>query len=170
MANNVDRILRAHIDRLLKDNAFSIAAAVEESMNPILRLDNLRRIDVPNILPIVADGLRHRARAYKGADGIDEIVGLSQTDFANIEAGFTRLIYVPAALGETKGGLRIPPVHMIKPELLEHIGLKRRKGSETIANADLLERFIEQHPEWDDNPGWTLGDVLAQGQSGKSAA
>jgi hypothetical protein len=168
MASDVDRILRAHIDRLVKDNAFSTAAAVEQSMKPILRLDNLRPLDVPNLLPLVADGLRHRARAYKGAES--ESGGLSQADFASIEGGFTRLIYVPAALGETPGARRMPPVQMTKPELLEHIGLKRRKANETNANADLLERFVEHHPEWDDNLDWTLGDVLAQGQSKKRVA
>jgi hypothetical protein len=54
----------------------------------------------------------------------------------------------------------MPPIQMRLDELKRHVALKQKKASEVQANAELLIRFIEEHPDWKRHPKTTLGQIL----------
>jgi hypothetical protein len=156
--NDADLILRKVITRQVKAGEFTSASAARRALKPIVRLDKLEVADIPNILPLIVDGLKDRASRYRGADSRPGRRG--QGDFASIATSFARLIYAPVALDEAPGTRRLPPVEMDLQEYRQHLALKMRKSVETKAAAEMGERFIETHPVWLDHPHWTMGELL----------
>jgi hypothetical protein len=156
--NDADRVLHQICGTLVRTKRFSATNAASSAVGRILKLDGLKKLDIPNTLPFVMDGLKYRAKQYRPAeeDGEDA----PQTDFSRLDSTFARLIYAPVALDEAPGTRRLPPIEMTLPELRQHIALKERKAAQTQANAEILARYVDTHPEWEKNPEWTLRQVI----------
>jgi hypothetical protein len=160
MPSDAERILQTKIDHLVRARKYSTSAAVDGSLNAILALDRLKRINLPHTLPFIIEGLKVRAKAYNADHGAPTNKSVGQQDFARIDNGFARLIYAPVALDEAPGTIRMPPIQMTLDELKRHVALKQKKACEVQSNAELLIRFIEEHPDWKQHPKTTLGQIL----------
>lgn len=176
MPTDADRILHKAIDKLVKGGNFSAAAAADAALKPIAALDKLRPIDIPNLKPLVYDGLKHRAQRYQPAlnkmvrEALKSAAG-NQTDMSEVSQDFIRLINAPAAMDEQPDTTRLPPIDMTLEQLRAHIALKRRKAGQTWRNADLLDRIIARHLVfWSANPNLTLGEILRRGEAARATA
>ncbi|HTB46275.1 MAG TPA: hypothetical protein VK741_21820 [Acetobacteraceae bacterium] len=167
--SDVDRILKGRIESLLAVDNYSCAKAAASALPDVLSLDDLHRLKIPHTLPLIVLGLKAKAKMYR-PDADDDEGSMPQSDFAAIERGFARLIRTPVALDEAHDTRRLPPIAMNRLELVQHISLKRRKARETNANAELLTRFVDAHPEWELMPDLTLGDILQRDLNSEPAA
>lgn len=95
---------------------------------------------------------RERAAAWAGGE---------QHDFIEIEEGFGfEWLKVYAAWDETEFAERKMLMRMTLPEVQAVIALKRKKAAEATAVAGKLQRIIDDHLHWHDEPSLTLADVL----------
>jgi hypothetical protein len=172
--NDANRILHGVVDNLLREGKFTVRDAATEASTAIAKLDGQRKIDLPNIWPIFLAGLEQRAKDYRPllneaiADMRDEATD-DQHSFSELSDQFYRVIRTPAATDELPGAIRIPPLDMDLEQLTQHIDLVEKKARDGWQKASILRRFVAQHPEWQDQPGLSLGEILQLGR-GEAAA
>ncbi len=162
---DVYSILHKIVDEQIRNRRFVPAKAAREALGAVLALDGLVESDVPNIVALLIDALRERAKTYmpslnvaKAAAERDVMNG--QTDFKDLSGDFSRLIRSPVAMDEAPGTLRLPPIEMTLPQLQQHCDLMRDKAMQNLAKVELYELFIEQHPEWKATPHLKLSQIL----------
>ena len=95
---------------------------------------------------------REKAAAMAGGD---------QRDFVEFDDGFEfEWLRVYAAWDEGDTAERKMLIRMTLYEVLDVIALKRKKAAEATAVAAVLQRIVDEHPDWYDHPELTVADVL----------
>jgi hypothetical protein len=94
---------------------------------------------------------RQLARVIAGAED-------DQRDFHDI-AGDFNWMDGEASLDDTVDAIRKAYRHMTLHEARLVVTLKTKKATETFAAATQIQDFIDSHPEWEQDPERTLGEI-----------
>lgn len=97
-----------------------------------------------------------RSDAEKAAAGS---VGMGQRDFSEEAPGFD-WVWQEIALSEGKSPVRKFYGQLTFSEAKSVYDMLLKKSKETLASAQRIRTVLEQHPEWEDNPTWSMSRML----------
>lgn len=83
-----------------------------------------------------------------------------QREFAEMSDGFHHWVTEIAALDEGSDAVRKRVLRMTYPEFIQMIELREQKAAQMREFARRARKVLAEHPEWQDNPGMMLADVL----------
>lgn len=108
-----------------------------------------------------SDTKENRANRERTSERASSWAGGEQRDFSEDyeDFGFDWLM-VYAAWDETEYAERKMLMRMTLPEVQAVIALKRKKAAEALAIASQLQKIIDDHSYWHDNPSLTVADIL----------
>lgn len=82
-----------------------------------------------------------------------------QGDFAVVAPGFEWL-WRDISLSESHGSVRKLYGQLTFPEATAVYDMLLKKGNETLASARRVKTVLDAHPDWQDNPTWSMSKIL----------
>ena len=123
------------------------------------------RGDIPSLVERLARrGAREEVANFRpereATRRVTEDVLLGQRDLAEVTQGFDHWVTDIAALDEGCDAVRKRVLRMNYPEFLRMIELREQKATQMREYARRARKILAAFPEWADNPGMVLADLL----------
>ena len=97
----------------------------------------------------------------RALSAVEQTLVSGQTDMAEISEDFVWM-FGYTALDDSREATRKQYLHLNYDETVAVVSLKRKKASQTLVLANLLDEVLRRHPDWKYTPHLALADVIDQ--------